>query len=234
MNLKNLSCFLLISVITFAIAGAEDSNFKNKQEKISYCIGLDIGQNFKSGDWDLDIDAVMEGIQHAFNDKEWKLEKDEMRRILNDFRKQRQQEQMKLNKERAEKRITEGTAFLEKNAKKEGVTVLPSGLQYEIMTKGDGKSPQKTDMVEVNYRGTFINGDEFDSSYKRGKPVNFGVNKVIPGWTEALQLMKENSKWRLFIPSNLAYGERGAGQAIGPNETLIFEVELLKVNPETK
>ncbi len=122
-----------------------------------------------------------------------------------------------------------GEQFLKENAAKEGVKTLPSGLQYKVIKEGEGKSPKKTDTVSVHYKGTLIDGKEFDSSYQRGEPAEFPVNQVIPGWTEALQLMKEGSKWMLYIPSKLAYGERGAGGLIGPNETLIFEVELLKV-----
>lgn len=122
-----------------------------------------------------------------------------------------------------------GEAFLAENAKKEGVKTLPSGLQYKVIKEGDGKQPGKTDTVSVHYKGTLIDGREFDSSYKRGQPAEFGVTQVIKGWVEALQLMKEGSKWQLFIPSSLAYGERGAGALIGPGETLVFEVELLKV-----
>jgi len=122
-----------------------------------------------------------------------------------------------------------GAEFLANNAEKPGVTVTDSGLQYEVLKSGKGRSPQRTDRVTVHYRGTLVDGREFDSSYKRGKPATFQLNRVIPGWTEGLQLMKEGDKWRLFIPSNLGYGQRGAGGMIGPNETLIFEVELLKV-----
>ncbi len=122
-----------------------------------------------------------------------------------------------------------GEAFLAENAKKEGVKSLPSGLQYKVLKEGTGKQPEKSDTVSVHYKGTLIDGKEFDSSYKRGEPAEFGVTQVIKGWTEALQLMKEGAKWQLFIPAQLAYGERGAGDLIGPNETLVFEVELLKV-----
>jgi FKBP-type peptidyl-prolyl cis-trans isomerase FklB len=138
----------------------------------------------------------------------------------------KQQEQVKVL---AEKNKKEGEAFLAGNKKKQGVITMPSGLQYKIMTDGKGKSPKATDMVTVNYKGTLIDGTEFDSSYKRGQPATFNVNGVIPGWTEALQLMKEGSKWQLFVPSNLAYGERGAGGPIGPNAVLIFEVELISI-----
>ena len=122
-----------------------------------------------------------------------------------------------------------GANFLANNAKKAGVTVTDSGLQYEVIQSGDGRSPNRTDRVTVHYRGTLVDGREFDSSYKRGEPATFPLNRVIAGWTEGLQLMKEGDKWRLFIPSNLGYGQRGSGSMIGSNETLIFEVELLKV-----
>jgi len=125
--------------------------------------------------------------------------------------------------------LEKGQTFLAENAKKDGVKTTASGLQYEVLTPGTGKSPKATDVVQVNYRGTTIDGKEFDSSYKRGEPIEFPLNGVIPGWTEGVQLMKEGAKYRFFIPSNLAYGASGAGSAIGPNETLIFDVELLKV-----
>jgi len=134
-----------------------------------------------------------------------------------------------LAKQQGEKNKKEGEIFLEANKKKEGVQTLPSGLQYKVLKAGAGKKPTATDTVTVHYRGTLIDGKEFDSSYQRGKPVTFPVNGVIPGWTEALPLMEEGAKWELFIPSNLAYGERGAGRDIGPNATLIFEVELISI-----
>ncbi|MDX1815211.1 MAG: FKBP-type peptidyl-prolyl cis-trans isomerase, partial [Thermodesulfobacteriota bacterium] len=137
-------------------------------------------------------------------------------------------------KKAAEKNLAEGKSFLEKNAKKEGVKTLPSGLQYKVLKKGSGISPKKTDTVTVNYKGTLIDGTEFDSSYKRGKPATFRVGGVIAGWTEGLQLMKPGAKWQLFIPPNLAYGERGAGARIAPNSTLIFEVELVSVQGSKK
>ena len=132
-------------------------------------------------------------------------------------------------KQQGEKNKKEGEIFLETNKKKEGVQTLPSGLQYKVLKAGAGKKPTATDTVTVHYRGTLIDGKEFDSSYRRGKPATFPVNGVIPGWTEALQLMEEGAKWELFIPSNLAYGERSAGGDIGPNATLIFEVELISI-----
>ena len=149
--------------------------------------------------------------------------------VLSDLQKRMFAVQQERLKEVSARNLEEGTAFMAQNAKKDGVKTLPSGLQYKVIKEGKGKMPKAEDTVTVNYRGTFMDGTEFDSSYKRGEPVTFQVNGVIKGWTEALQLMKEGSKWELFIPSDLAYGERGAGQTIPPNSTLIFQVELISV-----
>jgi FKBP-type peptidyl-prolyl cis-trans isomerase FklB len=153
-----------------------------------------------------------------------------MRKTLVDLKKKIVADQRKQQKEQAQKNLAEGKTFLAENAKKKVVKTLASGLQYRVIKKGSGTSPGKTDSVTVNYRGTLIDGTEFDNSYKRGKPATFRVDGVIAGWTEALQLMKPGAKWQLFIPAKLAYGARGAGPRIGPNSTLIFEVELNKVN----
>ena len=153
----------------------------------------------------------------------------DVKKMLNLYRTEAQAAQKKVQAEQGEKNMSEGPKFLEENKSKEGVVVLPSGLQYKVITEGSGKTPKATDKVKVHYKGTLLNGKEFDSSYKRNQPAEFPVNGVIKGWTEALQLMKEGSKWMLYIPSDLAYGARGAGGDIGPNATLIFEVELLEV-----
>ena len=154
----------------------------------------------------------------------------EMNETLVDLKKKVVAEEQRQKTEAAGKNLQEGKAFLAENAKKKDVTTLPSGLQYKVIEKGSGASPKKTDSVTVHYKGTLIDGTEFDSSYARGKPATFRVDGVIAGWTEALQLMKPGAKWQLFIPANLAYGERGAGSRIGPNSALIFEVELIKGN----
>jgi FKBP-type peptidyl-prolyl cis-trans isomerase FklB len=146
---------------------------------------------------------------------------------MNTFKEEMTKKQEEAMKKAAEKNKKDGAAFLAENKKKEGVVTLPSGLQYKIITQGTGNTPKATDTVTVNYRGSLVDGTEFDSSYKRGQPATFPVNGVIKGWTEALQLMKEGAKWQLFIPSDLAYGEKGAGNVIGPNATLIFDVELI-------
>jgi len=148
---------------------------------------------------------------------------------LTSFKKDFIAKKQELEKQLGEKNKKEGSSFLAENQKKEGVKTLPSGLQYKVIKSGSGKKPKLDDTVTTHYRGSLIDGTEFDSSYRRGKPVTFPVNQVIPGWTEALQLMEEGAKWELFVPSNLAYGEKGAGNEIGPNATLIFEVELISV-----
>lgn len=191
--------------------------------KISYALGLSIGNNFKSsGINELDLSDFAQGVKDVFQETEPKISYDEAKRIINEFFVKLQREKLELNKKAGEE-------FLNINKRKSGVTTLPSGLQYEILKTGTGKKPQPTDKVRCHYHGTLINGTVFDSSIERGEPAVFGVNQVIAGWTEALQLMAEGSKWRLFIPSNLAYGERGAGEAIEPNSTLIFDVELIEI-----
>lgn len=191
--------------------------------KISYALGLSIGNNFKSsGINDLELSDFTEGVKDILENKEPKISYDEAKKVINDFFMKLQQEKLELNKKAGEE-------FLAINKGKAGVVTLPSGLQYEVLKTGEGKKPKATDKVRCHYHGTLINGTVFDSSIERGEPAVFGVNQVIAGWTEALQLMNEGSKWRLFIPSNLAYGERGAGEVIEPNSTLIFDVELIEI-----
>lgn len=192
-------------------------------DKISYALGLSIGNNFAaSGIKKVDFEDFMKGMQDVLNEAQPAMSYDEAKQVINDYFANLQAEQLELNKKAGEE-------FLAINKNKAGVVTLPSGLQYEILKKGEGKTPAATDQVKCHYHGTLIDGTVFDSSVQRGTPATFGVNQVIPGWVEALQLMPVGSKWKLFIPSNLAYGEAGAGQAIGPNSTLIFEVEVLDI-----
>ncbi|PZX11279.1 FKBP-type peptidyl-prolyl cis-trans isomerase FklB [Breznakibacter xylanolyticus] len=192
-------------------------------EKISYSLGLSVAQNLRSsGIKDLNEAAFSRGISHGLAQQGMEMTPDEANALLGAFFQNLQQEQMNQN-------IAAGKQFLEANAKNEGVVTLASGLQYQIITEGNGSKPQATDRVRCHYHGTLINGDVFDSSVLRGQPAVFPVNGVIAGWIEALQLMPVGSKWKLFIPSELAYGERGAGDQIGPHTTLIFEVELLGI-----
>lgn len=191
--------------------------------KISYALGMNLAQNLKaSGIETIEYSEFTKGLEAAFEGQETEMSADEANQILQQFFGELQAKQ-------AEAAIQAGKDFLAENAKKEGVVTLESGLQYEIMTEGNGDKPAATDQVECHYHGTLIDGTVFDSSVQRGEPATFPVNGVIQGWVEALQLMPVGSKWRLFIPSDLAYGERGAGQHIGPHTTLIFEVELLAI-----
>ncbi len=200
-------------------------DLKTQKEKLSYIIGLDIGRNLKSQSVDVDQSALSKGIKDALSGGKPSLTDEEIRETMTAF----QKEMIAKRQALAEKNKKEGEAFLAENKKKKGVTTLPSGLQYKVITPGKGKKPKPTDTVTVQYRGTLIDGTEFDSSYRRGQPATFPVNGVIPGWTEALTLMQEGAKWQIFVPSNLAYGEKGSGAQIGPNATLIFEVELISV-----
>jgi len=203
--------------------GAQD--LKSQKEKISYIIGMDIGKNLKNQSVDIDQAAFAKGIKDALSGGKSSLTDEEIRQTMAAFQKEMAAKAQALG----EKNKKEGEAFLAENKKKKGVITLPSGLQYKIITAGKGKNPKATDTVTVQYRGTLIDGTEFDSSYRRGQPATFSVNGVIAGWTEALSLMQEGAKWQIFVPSNLAYGEKGAGGQIGPNTTLIFEIELVSI-----
>jgi len=192
-------------------------------DKFSYAIGLGIGQNLLSmGAQGINVEDFAQAIADVLNRNELAMSHNEAREIVNKYFMELEE---KMNAENIEK----GKVFLEENAKKEGIVTLPSGLQYEVITEGNGKKPSATDRVKCHYEGTLIDGTLFDSSIKRGQPAVFGVNQVIKGWVEALQLMSEGSKWRLFIPSELGYGAQQAGEMIPPHSTLIFEVELIEV-----
>lgn len=202
---------------------------KDLRDKVSYSIGMNIGRDFKTQGIEVDPDLLAQGIKDVTADSKLLLTEDEVKEAITAFQKEMTAKQETKAKAAGEKNLKEGEAFLAENSKKEGVVTLPSGLQYQVIEAGSGKKPGKDATVSVQYRGTLIDGTEFDSSYKRGEPATFPVSGVIAGWTEALQLMPEGAKWKLFIPAALAYGERGAGQTIGPNATLVFEVELLKI-----
>ena len=192
-------------------------------DKFSYAIGLGIGQNLLSmGAQGINVNDFAQAISDVLNRKETAISHNEAREIVNKYF---EELEAKMNAENIEK----GKAFLAENAKKEGIITLPSGLQYQVLQEGNGKKPSATDRVKCHYEGTLIDGTLFDSSIKRGQPAVFGVNQVIKGWVEALQLMSEGSKWRLFIPSELGYGAQQAGEMIPPHSTLIFEVELIEI-----
>lgn len=192
-------------------------------DKVSYALGLSIGNNFQnSGIKDLQVEDFVQGLKDVLTESKPSISYDEAKQVINDYFMKLQQERLEVNKKAGEE-------FLNINKHKAGVTELPSGLQYEVLKSGDGAKPTASDKVKCHYHGTLINGTVFDSSVQRGEPAVFGVSQVIPGWVEALQLMSVGSKWRLFIPSNLAYGEHGAGDVIEPNSALIFDVELLEI-----
>jgi FKBP-type peptidyl-prolyl cis-trans isomerase len=215
-----------------SLAQAEDqASLKDPKDRLSYSIGVDIGQRLKSQSIEVDPEMLSKGIKDIYTGGKPLMTEQEVRDTLAAFQKDMIAKQKERAKVIGEKNKKEGEAYLEANKKKEGVKVLPSGLQYKVITEGKGKTPKLTDTVTVNYKGTLIDGTEFDSSYKRGQPATFAVDKVIPGWTEALQLMKEGAKWQIVVPSALAYKEMGAGNLIGPNATLIFEIELISFKP---
>jgi FKBP-type peptidyl-prolyl cis-trans isomerase FklB len=210
-----------------------------RKDKFSYALGMNIGSGYKQGlekqSVEFDASLIAQGVKDALSGAKTRMTEDEAKAVLTEVQTEINKQRQEKMKEASDKNKTEGEAFLAANKSKEGVVTLPSGLQYKILTAGIGPKPTPSDQVVCNYRGTLINGTEFDSSYKRGQAATFGVGQVIKGWTEALQLMPVGSKWQLFIPSSLAYGERGGpGGAIGPNEALIFEVELLSIMDKAK
>jgi FKBP-type peptidyl-prolyl cis-trans isomerase FklB len=221
-------CLGAVCIASIGLA-QDKTQLKDQKDKASYSIGYDIGETFKKQNVDLNPDTLFGGLKDALAGKEALLTKEDREKTLQTFQKEMMEKQIAASKEAATKNAAEGEKFLAENKKKDGVKTTASGLQYKVLKEGSGPSPKETDTVVVQYKGTLIDGTEFDSSYKRNEPASFQVNRVVKGWIEALQLMKSGAKYQLFIPSSLAYGERGAGQLIGPNATLIFEVELLSI-----
>ncbi|MBK8162673.1 MAG: FKBP-type peptidyl-prolyl cis-trans isomerase [Gammaproteobacteria bacterium] len=212
-------------LLTAPALAADDLTKGTDKQKFSYAVGFQITQGLRHDGLELDAEAFAQAARDVLTDQPAKLTMEDMQAAIEKFQQQAAAEQTA----KAEKALKDGQAFLADNKAKKGVVTRPSGLQYQVIKDGTGKNPAATDTVEVNYRGTLLNGTEFDSSYKRGESVSFPVNQVIQGWQEVLPLMKVGSHWKVFIPSNLAYGERGAGANIGPNETLVFEIELLGI-----
>jgi FKBP-type peptidyl-prolyl cis-trans isomerase len=210
-------------------APAQAPAFKTQKEKVSYAIGMEMGKGVKVQGIEVDPAIMMQGLKDALSGGKPQMSEEELRQVMTALQQEIRQKQMQAQQAAATENKTKGDAFLAENAKKDGVVALADGLQYKILTAGQGKKPAESDTVLCNYKGTFLDGTEFDSSAKAGKPVPFEVKNVIPGFREVLQLMPVGSKWQVFVPSNLAYGERGAGGVIGPNATLIFEVELVSI-----
>ena len=215
-----------VIIFLFVITGVSTinaQNLKTEMDKVSYSLGVNIATTLKQQGWELDAKTLATAISDVLDGNKLAISEQDANTILQSY-------QQKLMNNTLEANSEAGKEFLEENAKREDVITTSSGLQYEVLIEGTGKSPKANDEVKVHYHGTLIDGRVFDSSVERGQPATFGVNQVIKGWTEALQLMKPGAKYKLFIPSDLAYGERGAGQMIGPNTTLIFEVELISIN----
>jgi FKBP-type peptidyl-prolyl cis-trans isomerase FklB len=217
------STFVLI--LSFTFLNVHAAKVETDMEKISYALGVIFGQNVTRQGMELDTPAFLQAIEDVLTNAEIKLSNDEMKRIMNDFQKK---EQKKKNNQ-ADTNKVNGEKFLAENKKKEGVTETASGLQYKVITTGKGGKPTSSSKVLVHYRGTLIDGTEFDSSYARGEPVELGVNQVIKGWQETLPLMTVGSKWQIVVPSDIGYGQRGAGATIGPNATLLFDIELIEI-----
>jgi len=222
-----LAAFLAVAF--GACQSGPSADLESFEGRSSYAVGVDIGNNLERTGVELDLDGVLRGISDVLEGRDAQLTDTEIREVLQELGTRMQTAQAQQFEEATTKNAEEGAAYLAENGQRDGVVTTASGLQYEVLTQGDGPRPSATDQVSVHYRGTLIDGTEFDSSYENDQPVTFPVNRVIPGWTEALQLMPVGSKYRIVIPSNLAYAERGSGPAIGPNATLIFEVELLGI-----
>lgn len=217
-------------LLTGSIQSSAAEELDTLTDRVSYIFGYNLGNRFKQDNVELNVEVFTEAIEAAQAGEESLLTEDEMRQAMKSLQELQQAKRGEAQKALADANTKEGVSFLAANAKKSGVKTTDSGLQYKVITEGSGVKPTLQDKVSAHYRGTLINGTEFDSSYARGEPATFGVTKVIAGWTEALQMMPEGSKWEVYIPSDLAYGFGGSGPKIGPNATLIFEIELLKAS----
>ncbi|TWT47373.1 FKBP-type peptidyl-prolyl cis-trans isomerase [Botrimarina hoheduenensis] len=210
--------------------GAPPANAEQQyQQQLGYCLGLDFGTRLRADSVEADFAGIVAGIRDALTGAAPQLSEEQIAAVMNRFQQQLEQKAETRMADIAAENEAKGTAFLAKNRSAEGIQETPSGLQYRVIEAGAGEAPGPTDVVRCHYEGTLIDGSVFDSSYKRGQPAEFGVNQVISGWTEALQMMQPGAKWEVFLPSSIAYGPRGAGGAIGPNETLIFTIELLGI-----
>lgn len=231
MRVRGVMIFGMLLVASTAMA-AEKMELKTGKDKVSYAIGMDMAGSLKKNDIAVDPDILGKALKDVLTEQKPLMTDEEVKATLTSLQKEMQEKQQAKMKAQEETNKKDGEKFLAENKKKDGVKTTASGLQYQVIKEGKGKSPKETDTVSVQYKGTLLDGTEFDSSYKRGEAATFPVNGVIKGWTEALQLMKEGDKWKLFIPAALAYGEAGTqGGPIGPNATLIFEVELVSVAP---
>ncbi|HEY5999397.1 MAG TPA: FKBP-type peptidyl-prolyl cis-trans isomerase [bacterium] len=224
-----IALVLVGGMCALSAAAGRAADLATQKEKISYGIGVDAARNFRRLGLDLDLDALIRALRDVYGGGKLLMSEDELRTTMNAYQTELMQKQIQATKVAAEKNKAAGDAYLAANKAKKGVVTLPSGLQYKVLKAGEGRKPNAEDLVEVHYRGRLIDGTEFDSSYAKGQPAVFKVSGVIPGWTEALELMPVGSTWQLVVPPQLGYGERGAGRDIGPNATLLFDVELLAI-----
>lgn len=232
MKIKLVAAAVMGLAMSAAIAAndaASVSSLNTDTDKLSYSIGADLGKNFKTQGIDINPSALAKGMQDGMGNGALMLTEQQMKDVLNNFQKELMTKRTAEFNKKSEENKTKGEAFLAQNKTKPGIVTLPSGLQYKVIDTGTGVKPAKTDTVTVEYTGTLINGTVFDSTEKAGKPATFQVSQVIPGWTEALQLMPAGSTWEVYVPANLAYGSRSVGGPIGPNETLIFKIHLVSV-----
>lgn len=225
---KTLIALLVAGAASYSFAAEPIKSLETEEQKVSYSFGLVFGKRMINDLPDLDVDVFVQGLKDSFQGKAPLLTDEQVGKILEEFQRDMQQQQVEKVQAIGATNKKSGTDFLAENKDKEGVVTLESGLQYKILTEGKGAQPGASDVVKVHYTGSLVNGEVFDSSVERGEPVTFPVNGVIAGWTEALQLMPKGSKWQLFIPSDLAYGSNG-NRSIGPNETLLFDVELIEI-----
>ena len=224
MKIKQGIAIALLGLSTAAVA--DEIKLDTDQQKVSYVLGYQAGAQMRQQNMNVDFDTLTKAIKDGLDGAAPRLTGEKAAAVMQKFQEDQRAQQAKIGEDNAKA----GAAFLAENKAKPGVVTLENGLQYKIIKEGTGDTPKATDSVSVHYRGTLIDGKEFDSSYSRGEPTSFPVNRVIPGWTQVLQLMKEGAKWQAFIPAELAYGVQGAGSNIGPNATLIFDIELIKIN----
>ncbi|HHT9808169.1 TPA: macrophage infectivity potentiator Mip [Legionella pneumophila] len=229
MKMKLVTAAVMGLAMSTAMAATDATSLATDKDKLSYSIGADLGKNFKNQGIDVNPEAMAKGMQDAMSGAQLALTEQQMKDVLNKFQKDLMAKRTAEFNKKADENKVKGEAFLTENKNKPGVVVLPSGLQYKVINSGNGVKPGKSDTVTVEYTGRLIDGTVFDSTEKTGKPATFQVSQVIPGWTEALQLMPAGSTWEIYVPSGLAYGPRSVGGPIGPNETLIFKIHLISV-----
>lgn len=227
--MKLVAAAMMSVAMTTTMAANDTKALKTEQDKLSYSIGIDLGKNFKRQGIEVNPEALALGMKDGMNGGKQLLTDQQMKEVLTKFQKDLMEKRTAEFNKKAEENKEKGESFLKENKAKEGVVTLPSGLQYKVLNAGSGPKPDKEDTVTVEYTGRLINGEVFDSTEKTGKPATFKLSQVIPGWTEALQLMQEGATWEIYVPSDLAYGSRSVGGPIGPNETLIFKIHLVSV-----